>query len=128
MPAFPAAMHRLALAASLLGALLCGSAVPSLAAARAGEAPAAGTEEDPLTAALVAEYALQAGKLEEAARWFLQAAEGRPGDVALAERAARDPRNRYTAVLTDGTHPWPLQKRYRSSGLEIVVPVVGREG
>lgn len=39
---------------------------------------------------------------------------------ALAERAARDPRNRYTAVLTDGTHPRPLQKRYRSSGLEIV--------
>ena len=39
---------------------------------------------------------------------------------ALAARAARDPRNRYTAVLTDGTHPWPLQKRFRSSGLEIV--------
>lgn len=39
---------------------------------------------------------------------------------ALAARAATDPRNRYTAVLLDGSNPWPLQKRYRSSGLEIV--------
>jgi GT2 family glycosyltransferase len=39
---------------------------------------------------------------------------------ALAARAASDPRNRYTAVLVDGTDPWPMQKRYRSSGLEIV--------
>ena len=39
---------------------------------------------------------------------------------ALAARAASDPRNRYTAVLTDGAHPWPLRQRYRSSGLEIL--------
>lgn len=39
---------------------------------------------------------------------------------AFADRAASDPRNRYIAVLTDGTHPWTLQKRYRSHGLEIV--------
>jgi len=38
----------------------------------------------------------------------------------LAARAASDPRNRYTAVLTDGTNPWPLRQRYRSSGLEIL--------
>ena len=39
---------------------------------------------------------------------------------ALATRAASDPRNRYTAVLTDDTHPWPLRQRYQSSGLEIL--------
>jgi GT2 family glycosyltransferase len=39
---------------------------------------------------------------------------------AFAARAASDPRNRYTAVLTDGTNPWLLQKRYRPSGLEIL--------
>jgi GT2 family glycosyltransferase len=43
---------------------------------------------------------------------------------ALAARAAGDPRNRYTAVLTDGSNPWPLQKRHRSSGLEIVSTAV----
>jgi hypothetical protein len=44
---------------------------------------------------------------------------------ALAARAASDPRNRYMAVLTDGSEPWPLQKRYRSSGLEIVTEPPG---
>jgi len=39
---------------------------------------------------------------------------------AFAARAASDPRNRYTAVLTDGTHPWAMRKQYRSSGLEIL--------
>jgi len=39
---------------------------------------------------------------------------------ALAARAASDPRNRYTAVLTDAMNPWPLRQRYRSSGLEIL--------
>ena len=39
---------------------------------------------------------------------------------ALAARAASDPRNRHTAVITDVTNLWPLQKQYRSSGLEIV--------
>jgi GT2 family glycosyltransferase len=43
----------------------------------------------------------------------------------LAVRAAKDPRNRYTAVLTDGSDPWPLQKRYRSSGLEFIAEPVG---
>jgi GT2 family glycosyltransferase len=42
----------------------------------------------------------------------------------LAARASNDPRNRYTAVLTDGSDPWPLHKRYRSSGLEIVSAAV----
>ena len=39
---------------------------------------------------------------------------------AIAARAASDPRNRFTAVLNDGTHPWALRKQYRSSGLEIL--------
>jgi tetratricopeptide (TPR) repeat protein len=44
---------------------------------------------DPLAASLAGEYALQAGKLDEAARWYLDAAERSPGDADLAERAAR---------------------------------------
>ena len=50
---------------------------------------AAQSGDDPLTAALAAEYALQAGKLDEAAAWYLRAAQAAPGDAALAERAAR---------------------------------------
>jgi len=38
---------------------------------------------------LAGEFALQAGKLSEASRWYLQAAQQHPHDVALAERATR---------------------------------------
>jgi tetratricopeptide (TPR) repeat protein len=44
---------------------------------------------DPLAASLAGEYALQAGKLDEAARWYLDAAQRSPNDADLAERAAR---------------------------------------
>lgn len=43
----------------------------------------------PLTPALAGEFALQAGKLGEAAKWYLQAAQQQPDDAGLAERAAR---------------------------------------
>jgi len=42
-----------------------------------------------LEPALAGEFALQAGKLSEAAYWYLQAAQQQPNDVALAERATR---------------------------------------
>jgi tetratricopeptide (TPR) repeat protein len=42
-----------------------------------------------LTPALAGEFALQSGKLEDAARYYLQAAEAVPGDVELAGRATR---------------------------------------
>ncbi len=57
----------------------------ALAARRAAEAPADGT----LTATLAGEFALQAGKLDEAARWYLEAARATPGAAGLAERATR---------------------------------------
>lgn len=44
---------------------------------------------DPLAASLAGEYALQAGKLDEAARWYLDAAQRSPKDADVAERAVR---------------------------------------
>ena len=38
---------------------------------------------------MAGEYALQAGKLDEAARWYLQAARASEGDAVLADRATR---------------------------------------
>lgn len=61
-------------------ALLAGSAL----AAKPG-VPAA----DPLEPAMAGEYALQAGKLDEAARWYLEAARAAEGDAVLADRATR---------------------------------------
>ncbi|MEN5208483.1 tetratricopeptide repeat protein [Stenotrophomonas terrae] len=43
----------------------------------------------PLTPVLAGEFSLQAGKLPDAARWYLQAAQEAKGDVGLAERATR---------------------------------------
>lgn len=44
---------------------------------------------DPLQSAMAGEYALQAGKLDEAARWYLEAARAAGGDAVVAERATR---------------------------------------
>lgn len=55
------------------------------AVARTPAAPAAGSLEP----VLAGEFALQAGELDEAARWYLQAARAEEGDAGLAERAAR---------------------------------------
>jgi len=45
--------------------------------------------EPSLEPVLAGEFALQAGELDEAARWYLQAAQGEAGDAGMAERAAR---------------------------------------
>ncbi|NZA26650.1 tetratricopeptide repeat protein, partial [Luteimonas sp. SJ-92] len=55
----------------------------------ASVAPDAGGQDDVLAATLSGEYALQAGRLGEAADWYLRAARAADGDPALAERAAR---------------------------------------
>ena len=104
MPALPRAMDRsvairrpavstalpsvmaLALAIAPVLGLVC---APGVQAQSRPVVPAAAPADDPLTATLAAEYALQAGKLEEAAVWYLRAAEAAPADAALAERAAR---------------------------------------
>jgi len=64
--------------------------LPVLAApSRPVEAPLAAPPAPPLEPMLAGEFSLQAGKLAEAARWYLQAAQQAQGDVGLAERATR---------------------------------------
>lgn len=78
----PARLRQPVLAA---GALLSVAALlaPGLAPAR--QAP----RNDVLEATLAGEFALQAGKLDRATRWYLQSARAARGDAGLAERAAR---------------------------------------
>ncbi|MEL1265677.1 tetratricopeptide repeat protein [Pseudoxanthomonas putridarboris] len=72
------AMIRTALATLLILAL----APPVLAA------PAPSRPADPLAAVMAGEFALQAGQLPEASRWYLEAAR-QDDDAGLAERATR---------------------------------------
>jgi predicted Zn-dependent protease len=67
-------------------ALLC---CVSLAAVAAPARTAATGEGDTLTSTLAGEYALQAGRLDEASRWYLDAARASDDDAGLAERATR---------------------------------------
>ncbi|WP_313645007.1 tetratricopeptide repeat protein [Stenotrophomonas sp.] len=66
---------------------------PALAApakpAKPAEVAAVATPAPPLEPMLAGEFSLQAGKLPDAARWYLQAAQQAQGDVGLAERATR---------------------------------------
>lgn len=71
------------LARRVLAAALAAAFAPALAAAPA-RVPAAVLEP-----AIAGEFALQAGRLGEAVRWYLQAAEAAEGDAGLAERATR---------------------------------------
>lgn len=82
MPAFPIIFRR---SSTPFGLVL----VLALLAGAAPAAPPAAPASDPLTPAMAAEYALQAGKLDEAARWYLEAAKAADGDAVLAERATR---------------------------------------
>jgi tetratricopeptide (TPR) repeat protein len=80
MPAFPISNRRRPALLGVCLALLAGSGL-----AAKPDAPAA----DPLAPAMAGEYALQAGKLDEAARWYLEAARAADGDAVLADRATR---------------------------------------
>ncbi len=66
-------------------ALLLLSSAPLLAT----PPPADRAQAASLTPVLAGEFSLQAGKLADAARWYLQAAREHAGDVGLAERATR---------------------------------------
>lgn len=70
--------------ARLAGALFCVAACVAAPVAARDNAPAGAIE-----ATLAGEFALQSGKLDDAARWYLEAARAGGGDAALAERAAR---------------------------------------
>lgn len=65
---------------------MLGSPIASAAPRPAATAAAETSDLEPV---LAGEFALQAGELEEATRWYLQAARQAPGDAGLAERAAR---------------------------------------
>lgn len=84
MPAFPTIFRR----SSTLFGLSLSSILTLFAGVALGAPPAAGAP-DPLTPTMAAEYALQAGKLDDAARWYLDAAKAADGDAILAERATR---------------------------------------
>ncbi|CAN7440830.1 hypothetical protein LJR143_002677 [Pseudoxanthomonas sp. LjRoot143] len=71
---------------SWVAALVLAAAVPSAMAAKA--APPADQPDDALGTVMAGEFALQAGQLPEAARWYLDAAK-RGDDAGLAERATR---------------------------------------
>ncbi|WP_295915400.1 tetratricopeptide repeat protein [uncultured Xanthomonas sp.] len=63
------------------------SAIAAVAAPAAAKAPS--PAQDVMTPVLAGEFALQAGQLADASRWYLQAANDSPGDAGLAERATR---------------------------------------
>ena len=71
-----------------LPVLLLATAVagPLNAAARP---TAAASPAVPIEPVMAGEFALQAGQLPDAARWYLEAAQAAEGDILLAERATR---------------------------------------
>jgi len=60
----------------------------AMACAGASAEPPLDLTQDPLAATLAAEYALQAGSLDDAVDWYLAAARAAPESAELAERAA----------------------------------------
>lgn len=85
MPPMPALIR---ISSVLLLSLFTANALaaPPAAASKGKESAA---EAVPLAPVMAGEFALQAGKLGDAARWYLEAAEASQGDAGLAERAAR---------------------------------------
>ena len=70
----------------LCACLLVVASITAMPAESAGSRPA---RDDALTPSMAGEFALQAGKLDAAARWYLEAARASSGDAGLAERATR---------------------------------------
>lgn len=72
-----------------MACLILALAVSALAAPAWAASRAKAGGGDSLEAVMAGEFALQAGKLPEAVRWYLQAARAERDDAGLAERAAR---------------------------------------
>jgi predicted Zn-dependent protease len=96
----------------------------ALAAAPAGKAGTA--EPASLTPVMAGEFALQAGKLPEAARWYLEAAEAGRDDAGLAERATRiamladdDKRATRALALWEKRAPRSLAMRSAAAALDL---------
>ena len=108
----------------LLLSLLTANAPAAPAAAPAGKEKAAPTA--PLTPVMAGEFALQAGKLGDAARWYLEAAEAGSDDAGLAERATRiamladdDPRAARALALWQARAPRSLAMRSSAAALDM---------
>ncbi|MCS4236304.1 tetratricopeptide repeat protein [Stenotrophomonas sp. BIGb0135] len=111
--------------------LLSLSAASALAApATTPVAPAPGkakvAETAPLTPVMAGEFALQAGKLGDAARWYLEAAEAGTDDAGLAERATRiamlandDTRAARALALWEKRAPRTLAMRSAAAALDM---------
>lgn len=82
MPARSALIQVVLLFAGLVGLGTTSAATPP------ARAVAIGTN-DAVTATMAGEFALQAGRLDDAARWYLDAARAADSDAGLAERATR---------------------------------------
>lgn len=83
-------------------------------------------EPAPLTPVMAGEFALQAGKLPEAARWYLEAAEAGRDDAGLAERATRiamlandDARAAKALKLWEARAPRSLAQRSAAAALDL---------
>ncbi len=63
--------------------------MPLSAMARNGAKGSDAVDKDVVAATMAGEFALQAGKLDQAAQWYLAAARASHGDAGLAERATR---------------------------------------
>ena len=70
-----------------------------LASAASGAAPR--TPDSALASTIAGEFALQAGKLDDASRWYLEAARASQGDAGMAERAAAVPMHRALVALSE---------------------------
>ncbi len=99
---------------------------PLLAAPAAPAAKANAAEPASLTPVMAGEFALQAGKLAEAARWYLEAAEAGRDDAGLAERATRiamladdDKRATHALALWEKRAPRSLAMRSAAAALDL---------
>ncbi|TQM06966.1 tetratricopeptide repeat protein [Pseudoxanthomonas sp. 3HH-4] len=72
---------------TLFAALAMAAAMPSALAA--SSTSPGHRQDDALTTVMAGEFALQAGQLPDAARWYLDAAREQDDDAGLAERATR---------------------------------------
>ncbi|MGH8039226.1 MAG: tetratricopeptide repeat protein [Stenotrophomonas sp.] len=108
----------------LLLSLVAANAVAAAPRAPAGKAAPA--EPASLTPVMAGEFALQAGKLPEAARWYLEAAEAGRDDAGLAERATRiamladdDARAARALALWEQRAPRTLSMRSSAASLDL---------
>lgn len=101
-------------------------AAPATAPATPPSAKAKVAETAPLTPVMAGEFALQAGKLADAARWYLEAAEAGSDDAGLAERATRiamladdDKRAARALSLWEARAPRSLAMRSAAAALDM---------